>query len=241
MLALYGPDVLLGGHPVEWLAQWSWDFTLGGVGEWEVIWESLWEESAMLMRICGGVLRGTLLKIGPADFLRGLKWNRHTSFILLTCLPAWVSIFLLEMFLNCPAGVHGVPQAYLHEIGWFIQDFRTAGHGGWLPEPVSFQLVFSGPTARFKKETHTSVSARLFLNLIGACFSKMSPSVNSSSLAVLSGFCALFSFPTLPHRVWFALAQLSVGAVVSGFYFLEDCAVYWNVSLCKSLPIGQTP
>lgn len=70
-----------------------------------------------------------------------------------------------------------------------------------------------------------SVSARLFLKLIGACFSKMSPSVNSSSLAVLSGFYALFSFPTLPHGVWFALAQLSVGAVGSGFYFLEECAI----------------
>ncbi len=94
ILASYGPDVLLGGHPVEWLAQCSWDFTLGGVREWEVIWEGLWEESAMLMRICGGVLRGTLLKTGPADFLRGLKWNRHTSFHIIDMFACMIFHFL---------------------------------------------------------------------------------------------------------------------------------------------------
>lgn len=50
-------------------------------------------------------------------------------------------LFLFSMFLNRPAGVHGVPQAYLHAAGRVIQDFGTPGHGGRLPEPVSVRLA----------------------------------------------------------------------------------------------------
>lgn len=132
------------------------------------------------------------------------------------------------MFLNCPAGVHGVPQAYLHETGWFIQDFGAAGHGGWLPEPVSFQLVFSGPTARFEKETHTSVSARLFLNLIGACFSKMSPSVNSSSVRVLRSL--LFPHPSSQGLV--CISSALCGCSGLWFLFSRGVVLYIETSLC---------
>lgn len=192
----------------------------------------------MLMRICGSVLKGTLLK--TRGLKRGLKWNRHTRFISLTRFPAQFSIFLLEMFLNYPAGVHGVPQAYLHETGWFIQDFGAAGHGGWLPEPVSFQLPDSQD---WKGDAHVCKRPSLLKPNWGLFFRNVTirKFLIPGGAVRRRGFCALFSLPALPHRVWFALAQLSVGAVGSGFYFLEECAVYWNVFLCKSWVVGAAP
>ncbi len=123
---------------------------------------------------------------------------------------------------------------------WMVHPRFRSGGTWWLTSRAGeFSASFQRPDSKvWKGDAHVCKRLSLLKPNWGLFF-QMSPSVNSSSLAVL--FCTLFSFPTLPHRVWFALAQLSVGAVGSGLYFLEECAVYWNVSLCKSWALGQAP
>lgn len=120
------------------------------------------------------------------------------------------------MFLNCPAGVHGVPQAYLHETGWFIQDFGATGHGGWLPEPVSFQPPDSQD---WKEDVHVCKRLSLLKPNWGLFFQNVTKHKFLIPVGAVRrrGFCALL-FPRPSSKGLVCISSALCGC--SGLWFL---------------------
>lgn len=195
----------------------------------------------MLMRVCGSVLRGTLLK--TRGLKRGLKRNRHQFHIvdLFPCMifhfPTWNVSQLSCRSTWCTASIL--------TWDWMVHPRFRSGGTWWLTSRAGeFSASFQLPDSQdWKGDAHVCKRPSLLKPNWGLFFLNVTKHkfLIPGGAVRRRGFCALFSLPALPHRVWFALAQLSVGAVGSGFYFLEECAVYWNVSLCKSWVVGPAP